>query len=192
VKHVLRHGVPITVPAMPVGRPAAQDAVRISVCFPPRNDSGRPFVLRQAEAACLPVLVRSARLDEEVPCGHPPGPLPCDEHIRADPELSEHQTLLELADVLVSGVPLEFEAGLRRVDDLLARHQGCLVAAVPGPRAGCVIGTRGLGGIRFLWLERGEGGGPTAPGTVASVVHAWIAAGRELDELRSVVPMLRP
>ncbi|PWG12391.1 hypothetical protein DF268_16395 [Streptomyces sp. V2] len=181
-------------PAMPIGRPAAHDAVRISVCFLPHDDSGRSTVLWRSNTGHGSALVSAARYDEEaVACGHPPGLLPCDEHLRMDPERPEHQPLLDLADVLVSGEPLRFEVALRRVDTLLARHPGCLVAAVPGPGAGYVIGVRdALGGVRFLWPERGAGGVPAAPGAVASVVHAWTAAGRAPDALRSVVPLPRP
>ncbi|MET9142820.1 hypothetical protein [Streptomyces sp. NPDC004042] len=141
-------------------------------------------------------------------CGHPPsgglasGGLPsdglaCDVHLRADPDAPGPPELAEHADVLVSRVPLPAPAARARVDDLLARHPGCLVAAVPGVGTGYVLGVRGVFGVR--------GGPADGPGTrhtgpapyaatdlAASVLHAWLAAGGAREALRAVVPLDHP
>ncbi|MDO0926654.1 hypothetical protein QQY24_14980 [Streptomyces sp. TG1A-8] len=100
------------------------------------------------------------------------------------PDLREH------ADVLVSRVPLPPAAARRRVRDLLARHPGCLAAAVPGPARGCVVGVRdAAGGVRCAWLERSGARAPAPPRVVVAVVHAWVAAGGAPTALRSVTPV---
>ncbi|MFD8608826.1 hypothetical protein [Streptomyces sp. NPDC059631] len=156
-------------------------------------------------------------------CGHPPygglpigglasGGLPsdglaCDVHLRADPDAPGRPELAEHADVLVSRVPLPAPAARARVDDLLARHPGCLVAAVPGVGTGYVLGVRGVFGVRGgpadgpgtrhtgpapYGTGRHEPGPYAATDLAASVLHAWLAAGGAREALRAVVPLDHP
>ncbi|MFD0316260.1 hypothetical protein [Streptomyces flavalbus] len=116
------------------------------------------------------------------PCAHPPGWLPCDAHLWADADARGTPegafpvaSLREQADVLVSRAPLPLPAACRRVRDLLDGHPGCLVAVVPGAATGCVVGVRNaVLGVRWAWVEKAE---PVPPRVVASVAHAWAAAG---------------
>ncbi|MDX3572152.1 hypothetical protein [Streptomyces sp. ID05-47C] len=97
--------------------------------------------------------------------------------------------LADCADVLVSRTP-SLPAGARsRVGHLLAGHPGCLAAAVAEPGGGCWVGVRrGAGGVIYARPETGEFADHAAPLMVASLVHAWVAAGRAPDALRSVAP----
>jgi hypothetical protein len=128
------------------------------------------------------------------PCLHPPGLLPCDVHLWADPDSPHRPDLAEYADVLVSRVPLPLAAARRRVGELLARHPGCLAVAVRASGTGCVViggggggGVRdGAGGLRYARSGPGAAWVRGSPLLVASVVHAWVAAGRSPGALRSV------
>ncbi|MEU3253131.1 hypothetical protein [Streptomyces sp. NPDC006997] len=119
------------------------------------------------------------------PCAHPPGSLPCDAHLWADADVRGTPGLREQADVLVSRAPLPCPAARRRVRELLDGHPGCLVAVVPGTATGCVVGVRdrAVRGVRWAWVERC---GPVTARAVASVAHAWAAAGGEPGALRRV------
>ncbi|OQD57004.1 hypothetical protein BM536_006535 [Streptomyces phaeoluteigriseus] len=123
------------------------------------------------------------------PCAHPPGTLPCDVHLWADPGVTYRRGLAECADVLVSRTPSPPAGARSRVAHLLVRHPGCLTAAVPEPGRGCWVGVRGgSGGIRYARPETGEFTDRAAPLLVASLVHAWVAAGRAPAALRSIGP----
>lgn len=122
-------------------------------------------------------------------CAHPPGGLPCDVHLCVDPDDRPREgSLVEHADVLVSRVPTPLPVAYLRVRELLLRHPGCQVAAVPAIGAGrAAVGVRG--GPDGLWFV-GEGeadlrfGAPVA--LIASVAHAWTAVGGHPGALRSV------
>lgn len=122
-------------------------------------------------------------------CAHPPGELPCDVHLCVDPDDRQREGgLVGHADVLVSRVPTPLPVACLRVRELLLRHPGCQVAAVPALGAGrAAVGVRG--GPDGLWFV-GEGqrdlrfGAPVA--LIASVAHAWTAIGGHPGTLRSV------
>lgn len=187
-------------------RGAEPDAAWATVCFCPSHTGvlsrsagfrGRPVrVLWRTHAARGPALVRSDALPVTAqgrpyqapsPCPHPPGRLPCDTHLWADAD--GPAVLREHADVLVSRVPAAASEARRRVRDLLVEHPGCLAAAVPGFGAGCAVGVRRApGDVWCAWLERGGPRAPVPPQAVASVVHAWVAAGGSPGALCAVVP----
>ncbi|MFJ4695397.1 hypothetical protein [Streptomyces sp. NPDC088766] len=81
-------------------------------------------------------------------------------------------------------------AGARsRVAHLLARHPGCLAAAVPEPGTGCWVGVRGgPHGVRYARPDTGDFTDRAAPLMAAALVHAWVAAGRAPAALRSIAP----
>lgn len=88
--------------------------------------------------------------------------------------------------MLVTRTPLPSALARRRADVLMARHPGCLVVAVPVAGNALVLGVRGArGGV----LSAGTAPGPgVEPHVVASVLHAWLAAGGTPEALRSVRP----
>ncbi|MEU7047034.1 hypothetical protein ACF1GS_31275 [Streptomyces eurythermus] len=187
-------------------RDAEPGAAWATVCFrpphtgaPPREAGfrgGPACVVWRTRAAhgpalvrfdALPVTERGCAYRHPSPCLHPPGRLPCDTHLWADADGPE--ALRVHADVLVSRVPRAVTEARRRVRVLLAEHPGCLAAVVPGFGAGCVVGVRRAAGDP--WCARLERGGPRAPASpqaVASVLHAWVAAGGAPGALRAVVP----
>ncbi|MEU2434977.1 hypothetical protein ABZ595_02030 [Streptomyces rubradiris] len=135
----------------------------------------------------LPVTERGRAYGHPSPCLHPPGRLPCDTHLWADADGPAE--LREQADVLVGRVPRAVAEARWRVRVLLAEHPGCLAAVVPGFGAGCVVGVRRAAGDPWCaGLERGGPRAPVPPQAVASVVHAWVAAGGSPSALRAVVP----
>ncbi|MGA4840653.1 hypothetical protein [Streptomyces sp. G45] len=168
------------------------------VCFPPpgcgtwRGVDGLAAatvsVAWHADTGCGRALVRSGVLPDRArglsswhpaPCTHPAGRFPCDVHLRVDPDEARRPGLVEHADVLVARAPLPRAAACRRVQDLLARHLGCLVAAAPCLDAGgAAVGVRG--GTGTLVRVRGARAEPPGAGltrVTASLVHAWSAAG---------------
>lgn len=158
------------------------------------------LVVRCSGTGREPVLVRSGPVSSS-PCTHPPGPLPCDLHLRVDADSPERTGLMAYADVLVSRVPLPPGPAGRRVRELLADHPGCLAAAVPDTATRCVVGVRtGTGGVSLVRPLRY---GPPSlvprlvprlvpPHVVASLVHAWVVAGRAPGELCSLAPAPTP
>ncbi|MEU1511110.1 hypothetical protein ABZ490_02960 [Streptomyces sp. NPDC005811] len=121
------------------------------------------------------------------PSPHPPGPLRCDVQLCAvagDPRTAR---LAEYADVLVSRVESPPGEARRRVDELLLRHPGCLVAGVPESGTRCLAGVRDrTGGLRYARPElRGIRVG-SAVHLVASVLHAWVVAGGAPESLDSL------
>lgn len=110
-----------------------------------------------------------------------------DEHLRIDPDDAREADHAGQADVLAPGVPLPRAEAVRRADALLAQHAGCLVAAVPvTENTGCVVGLHDgrrltllpVGGALLCRRERA---------CVASLIHAWLAAGRPPGTLTDAV-----
>ncbi|MFS0697136.1 hypothetical protein [Streptomyces nitrosporeus] len=123
-------------------------------------------------------------------CAHGGGGFPCDVHLRADPDAPFRSGLAHYADVLVGGVPLPASSACRRVHELLTGYPGVLVVAVPVLEPGrALVGVRGeASGPRLLGTGAFGAGGLSPAGTAASVMHAWVAAGRPPGALRSVSP----
>jgi hypothetical protein len=143
-----------------------------------------------AGPAGSPVVVRTVPLPPGAcpgPSGsrHAPGPFPCDVHLRVAAEGTGHSRLRELADVLVSRVPLPPGAARLRALALLARHPGCRTVAVPVRAAAPVVGVRDrTGAVRWV-RPLTAGGAPPSPHLAGSLAHAWLtrygtpdAAGR--------------
>ncbi|WP_326811007.1 hypothetical protein OIE62_23425 [Streptomyces scopuliridis] len=108
-------------------------------------------------------------------------------HLWVNPDAPGEADRVEYADVLVSRTPLPPRAALHRANELIARHPGCLVAAVPDSGNGCVLGTRRGGGVLIpAWPGADGARRPAPPYAVAAVVHAWLVAGEPLESLRSV------
>jgi len=194
------------------------DAAWVTVCFRTARtgrrvlrgdglDERSSLVVWRSDTAQGPALVRFDPLSSTTkggghpyshpssspsPCPHPPGPLPCDVHLWVDADSPERAELVEHADVLVSRVPLRPGSAHRRVRDLLARHRGCLAAAVPDTATGCVVGVRDrTGAVSVVRLHRGGADAPIPLRTVVSVVHAWAVSGESPRALRSVAAMPR-
>ncbi|KUN78005.1 hypothetical protein [Streptomyces griseoruber] len=121
------------------------------------------------------------------PCPHPPGRFPCDVQLWAAAGDPRTVRLAEYADVLVSRVESPPWEARRRVDELLLRHPGCLVAGVPESGTRCLVGVRDrTGALRYA---RPELRGPrvrSAVHLVASVLHAWVVAGGAPESLGSL------
>ncbi|MGW6236297.1 hypothetical protein [Streptomyces sp. NPDC055094] len=118
---------------------------------------------------------------------YPSGHGPCDLHLWVNPDAPGEADRVEHADVLVSRTPLPPRAARHRANELIARHPGCLVAAVPDSENGCVLGTRRGGGVVIpAWPAEDGAWCPAPPHAVAAVVHAWLVAGEPLESLRSV------
>ncbi|MFC9649540.1 hypothetical protein [Streptomyces sp. NPDC056937] len=117
---------------------------------------------------------------------YPPGHGPCDLHLWVNPDAPGEADQVEYADVLVSRTPLPPSAARRHANELIVRHPGCLVAAVPDSENGCVLGTRRGGGVVIPACAGADGARPAPPYAVAAVVHAWLVAGEPLESLRSV------
>lgn len=127
--------------------------------------------------------VPSAARSRPYPSGHGP----CDLHLWVNPDAPGEAEQVEYADVLVARTPLPPQAARCRANELIARHPGCLVAAVPDSENGCVLGTRRGGGVVIpAWPGADGAGRPAPPCAVAAVVHAWLVAGETLESLRSV------
>ncbi|MFG2225010.1 hypothetical protein [Streptomyces sp. NPDC048644] len=124
--------------------------------------------------------------------GVPPGGgHDADVHRWADPDAPGPSGRTECADLLVGRTPLAPDHALLRAHDLLARHQGCLIAAVPHTTGGCVTAVRGA--AEAVWWQGGtRGTGLRAhPHILASVLHAWLVAGGAPGCVRSVSPVPR-
>jgi hypothetical protein len=104
-----------------------------------------------------------------------------DVHLRADPDVGWGQ---EWADVLVGSAPVPSGAARGQVMKLLGRFPGCLVAAVPDTRDGCVLGARGGAVLSVIPVgARGMWGWSV----VASFLHGWLVSGGVEQGLKSVV-----
>ncbi|MEU3984851.1 hypothetical protein AB0F77_33115 [Streptomyces sp. NPDC026672] len=137
-----------------------------------------------------------------VPCPR----LPCDTHLWAEadaPHGSPVSPPVERADVVCANMEsANMESadvvcadvvcgrGPSSVRDLLARHPGCLVAAAPAPGGAVAVGVRG--GAGGPWCGAVRRGGAVSVRVVASVTHAWLAAGRHPGTLLSVTPVPGP
>ncbi|MFD9880234.1 hypothetical protein ACFWZT_02065 [Streptomyces alboflavus] len=111
-------------------------------------------------------------------------------HLQVNPDASDLPGLTEHADVLVSRTPLPMTAACRRVRELLVRYPGCLVAAVPALDAGrAAVGVQGCdGGLWQVRAKREKACAAVSMHVVASVTHAWLAAGQRPDDLRFIAP----
>ncbi|MBD0747773.1 hypothetical protein [Streptomyces sp. CBMA152] len=88
---------------------------------------------------------------------------------------------LDLADVVLGhGAPDDPRLGPpeERAAEALARHPGCALAAYVTDATSCTVRTRAGALVRL----EGDRGGPD-PAAYASALHAWLAAGKSLDEL---------
>ncbi|MFF2543921.1 hypothetical protein ACFVUY_15295 [Kitasatospora sp. NPDC058063] len=112
-----------------------------------------------------------------------PGPGFVDEHLVLD--LTEPGGLRwrRHADVLHLG-PVPTADAHARLAGLLSAHPGCAVATAEH-RPGAVL-VLARTGERLVLRASGPGGGPVPPPALGSLAHAWLAAGRTLDELDRV------
>jgi hypothetical protein len=104
----------------------------------------------------------------------PPGAPVLDEHVAGDADACPEP----FADVLYGRRPRPAVEAARRVDELLALHPGCRVVAVPVVAGGWAVGHLR---VRARLTPPGPCGVSTA--LFASCLHAWLVAGRSLDEL---------
>jgi hypothetical protein len=104
-----------------------------------------------------------------------------DVHLRADPDVGWSQ---EWADVLVGSDHVQPADVQGRVVGLLGHFPGCLVAAVPDTRGGCVVGVHG-GAVLRVVPERAVQ--VSAWAVVGSFLHAWLVSGGAVHGLRGVV-----
>lgn len=155
-----------------------------------RTEPEHGLVVVRSDALPRPV---AGTVPEQIQsCPHFVDGHPCDVHLRAVAESFEGLDLSEQADVLVGRAPLPAAEAGRRVEDLLARYPGCLVAAVPVLNAGCLVGLRDKSGRVFIIRpESDRPGGTVSPETAASVLHAWVSGGRPARELRALGPESR-
>ncbi|MEH6376429.1 hypothetical protein V7793_19190 [Streptomyces sp. KLMMK] len=118
-----------------------------------------------------------------------PGGSPArDIHWSVDPDGRAASRWVGSADVLRCGRPSPGPgAASFRAMRLLARHTGCLLAAVPVAGGGLVIGVRGG---RLLTMEYGPvthgprtGAGEDEVAALASYVHGRLVAGLPLERL---------
>lgn len=215
----MRHGTVPHTPGSPASRPTAvvpyaelspeSGAAWTLVCFAGRGldaarwgdglADGAVPVVWHSDTGHGPAIVRSgtpldtawaAPYRQPSPCAHLAGRLPCDVHLWADPDVPRLSGLAGYADVLVSRLPLPLPAARRRGRELLVRHPGALVAAVPCPDAGCAaVVVRHKGGLLQWRGRRGDSRSGVPAHVVASVAHAWAAAGRRPGSLRRVALM---
>ncbi|WP_051718114.1 hypothetical protein [Streptomyces megasporus] len=109
-----------------------------------------------------------------------------DVHVCADPDRREDVRWHEYADVLGGSRPLPARWAERRVADVLDRHPGCLVAAVPRADGGCVAGVRD-GRLLVALPVGGAALSVRRWSAFASLLHSWLVAGHSVDVLRTVV-----
>ncbi|CAM5339721.1 hypothetical protein [Streptomyces abikoensis] len=123
----------------------------------------------------------------------PGGPPAADVHWSVDPDGRAGARWAGSADVLRCGRPSPGPgAAAFRAVKLLARHAGCLLAAVPAVGGALVIGVRGG---RLLTVEYGPGApqGPCAAAgeagvaVLASYVHGLLVAGLPVDRIAGLV-----
>jgi len=109
-----------------------------------------------------------------------------DVHVGVDPDRREDSRWREYADVLSGRCAFPVRQAGHRVADLLARHPGCLVAAVPRTDGGCVAGVRDGRLLAVLPVAAGASLSARQQGAFASFLHAWLVAGHPADVLRAV------
>ncbi|MEE1938946.1 hypothetical protein V1L54_05875 [Streptomyces sp. TRM 70361] len=109
-----------------------------------------------------------------------------DVHVCADPDRRGAERWYECADVLSARRPLPARRAECRAADLLARHPGCLVAAVPRTDGGCAAGVRGRGLLAVLPPAGTVSLSARQRCAIASFLHAWLVAGRPVDALCAV------
>ncbi|MGW8376608.1 hypothetical protein [Streptomyces sp. ODS28] len=100
-------------------------------------------------------------------------------HLSVDPDATGSARWTPYADVLASTTSLPAGAARRRVAVLLARHPGCLVAAVPVRGGACCLSVRGG---PLLIAPRG----PSSTHVLASALHDWLVAGGRCGDLHTV------
>ncbi|WP_052848202.1 hypothetical protein [Streptomyces avicenniae] len=115
-----------------------------------------------------------------------------DHHLRVDVDCPVSGRWSGLADVLVATAAPTRECARRRTAALRSAHPGCLVTVVPMlGRGACLLGT---GDVRCVeaTVVTGAAGTPSALWPMlGSFLHAWLSAGRGLEDLLRMTLFVR-
>ncbi|MCD7442612.1 hypothetical protein K4B79_30885 [Streptomyces lincolnensis] len=104
-----------------------------------------------------------------------------DEHVVADADACRERPWLTCSDVLYAGCARSPAAAVSWLEGVTAAHPGCRLAAVPLVGGGWAV--LDGPGRRALFLGRRV---PADRPLLASCLHAWLVAGREVRDLDDI------